>query len=178
MLNIEGAIIKMKNYIIGVLVVIIVILSSLLYKQDKISVPKRFPALEEAKAGDVEVPLILYVFFSKRNCVDCMEGIQTLNNLPPHFIVRGIVPKKELADEKELRAITGAEFPLMTAEKYRDYIPWYTPSIIGVSPIDGEIIFTLPGVPGEKEYLVNFLESLYSKLYPIFAEQKRGHGAR
>ena len=162
----------MKNYIIGVLVVIIVVLSSLLYKQDKTTVPKRFPALEEAKKGDVEVPLILYVFFSKRNCLDCMEVIRTLNHLPPHFVVRGIVPKKELEDEKELRAITGAEFPLMTAEKYRKYLPWYTPCIIGVSPIDGRIIFSLPGVPGEKEYLENFLESIYSKLYPIFVEQK------
>ena len=88
----------MKNYIIGVLVVIIVVLSSLLYKQDKNSFPKRFPALEEAKAGDAEVPLILYVFFSKRNCLDCMEGFEVLNKLPPHFIVRGIVPKKELEE--------------------------------------------------------------------------------
>jgi hypothetical protein len=162
----------MKNYIIGVLVVIIVVLSSLLYKQHKTSVPKRFPALEEAKKGDAEVPLILYVFFSKKNCLDCMEGMEVLNKLPPHFVVLGIVPKKELEDEKELRSITGAEFPLMTAENYRKYIPWYTPSIVGVSPIDGKIIFMLPGVPGEKEYLENFLESLYSKLYPIFAEQK------
>ena len=163
----------MKNYIIGVLVVIIVVLSSLLYKQDKTSIPKRFPALEEVKTGNAGVPLILYVFFSKRNCLDCMEGIQALNNLPPHFIVRGIVPKKELEDEKELRAITGAEFPLMTTEEYRKYIPWYAPSIIGVSPVDGRIIFTLPGVPGEKEYLENFLESLYIKLYPIFVEQNQ-----
>jgi hypothetical protein len=163
----------MKNYIIGVLVVIMVVLSSLLYKQNKTSVPKRFPDLEEAKKGEVEVPLILYVFFSKRNCLDCMEGIQALNNLPPHFIVRGVVPKKELEEEKELRAITGAEFPLMSVSKFKKYIPWYTPSIMGVSPIDGRIIFTLPGVPGEKEYLENFLESLYSKLYPIFVEQKQ-----
>jgi hypothetical protein len=163
----------MKNYIIGVLVVIIVVLSSLFYKQNKTSVPKRFPALEEAKTGDAEVPLILYVFFSKRNCLDCMEVMEVLNKLPPHFIVRGIVPGKELEDEKELRGITGAEFPLMSVSEYKKYIPWYGPSIIGVSPIDGRIIFTLPGVPGEKEYLENFLESLYSKLYPLFVEQKQ-----
>ena len=162
----------MKNYIIGVLVVIIVVLSSLLYKQSKTSVPKRFPALEEAQKSDVEVPLILYVFFSQRNCLDCMEVIQALNHLPPHFIVRGVVPKKELENENELRSITGAEFPLMTTGKYKKYIPWYGPSIIGVSPINGRIIFILPGVPGEKEYIENFLESLYSKLYPIFTEQK------
>ncbi|MFC2146171.1 hypothetical protein ACFLRT_02290 [Acidobacteriota bacterium] len=163
----------MKNYIIGVLVVIIVVLSSLLYKKDKTSIPKRFPALEEVNKSDAEVPLILYVFFSKRNCLDCMEGIRVLNDLPPHFIVRGVVPKSELEDEEELRGITGAEFPLMSVSEYKKYIPWYTPSITGVSPIDGRIIFTLPGVPGEKDYLENFLESLYVKLYPIFVEQKQ-----
>jgi hypothetical protein len=165
----------MKNYLIAGLMVIILILSSLLYKQCKTSIPKRFPALEEAVKGDVEVPLILYVFFSKRNCVDCLEVIRTLNYLPPHFIVRGLVPKSELEEEQELRAITGAAFPLVSiSPKYRRFIPWYTPAITGVSPINGEIIFTIPGVPGEKEYLVDFLQSLYEKLYPIFLKQKTG----
>ena len=163
----------MKNYFIAGLAVIILVLSSLLYKQNKTSTPKRFPALKETAGSEAEVPLLLYVFFSKRNCIDCMEVLQTLNNLPPHFVVRGIVPKSELENEKELRQITGAEFPLIPiSNKYRSFVPWYTPMIIGVSPIKGEIIFSLPGVPGEKEYLVNFLDSLYSKLYPIFLKEK------
>lgn len=163
----------MKNYIIAGLAVIILVLSSLLYKQNKTSTPNRFPILEEVANSEAEVPLLLYVFFSKRNCIDCMEVLQALNDLPPHFIVRGIVPKSELENEKELRQITGAEFPLVPiSNKYRRFVPWYTPTIIGVSPIKGEIIFSLPGVPGEKEYLVNFLDSLYSKLYPIFLKEK------
>jgi hypothetical protein len=165
----------MKNYIIACLVVIIMVLSSLLYKQCKTSIPQRFPMMEEASKGDVEVPLILYVFFSKKNCVDCLEVIQALNHLPPHFIVRGLVPKSELDEEQELRAITGATFPLVSiSPKYHRFIPWYTPAITGVSPVDGEIIFTIPGVPGEKEYLVDFLQSLYEKLYPTFIKQKTG----
>lgn len=162
----------MKNYVIGVLVVIIVALASLLYKQNKTSIPNRFPALDKTARTDVEVPLILYVFFSKKNCLDCMEVIRELNHLPHHFIVLGLVPKSELEDEQELRSISGAEFPIMTNEKYKKYMPWYGPSIVGVSPIDGRIVFTLPGVPGEKKYVKNFLESLYSKLYPIFSRQK------
>jgi len=163
----------MKNYFIAGLAVIILVLSSLLYKQNKTSTPKRFPALEEATDSEAEVPLLLYVFFSKRNCIDCMEVLQALNDLPPHFVVRGIVPKSELENEKELRQITGAEFPLIPiSNKYRRFVPWYTPMIIGVSPIKGEIIFSLPGVPGEKEYLVTFLDSLYGKLYPIFLKEK------
>jgi hypothetical protein len=165
----------MKNYIIAGLMVIILVLSSLLYKQCKTSIPKRFPLGEKAAEGDAEVPLILYVFFSKKNCSDCLETITALNNLPPHFVVKGIVPKKELKNENELRQITGAEFPLISiSSKYRRFIPWYTPAVTDVSPVNGKIIFTIPGVPGEKEYLEDFLQSLYDKLYPIFLKQKIG----
>ncbi|NIN20888.1 MAG: hypothetical protein GTN82_23350 [Candidatus Aminicenantes bacterium] len=120
---------------------------------------------------EVEVTLFLYVFFTKRNCIDCLEIMDALNNLPPQFVVFGIVPERELKDEKELRRKTGAAFPLVSAVKYKKYIPWYTPTIIGVSP-KGDIIFVLPGVPGEKEYLLNFLDSLYMKVYPILLEEK------
>lgn len=160
----------MKNYIIGLLIVIILVLASFIYKIET-SPRNRFPVLDETGKGDVEFPLFLYVFVSKKNCRDCMEMIEVLNDLPPHFIVRGLVPPNELKDEKELRYITGASFPLLDAAKYKKYIPWYAPSIVGVSP-KGHIVFTLPGVPGEKAYLENFLESLYSKLYPIFLNQK------
>jgi len=101
---------------------------------------------------------------------DCLEIIEVLNNLPPHFVVIGLVPPNELKEEKELRSITGASFPLRDAAKYKKYIPFYAPSIIGVSP-KGYIIFTLPGVPGEKAYLENFLNSIYGRLYPIFVNQ-------
>ncbi len=162
----------MKNYIIAVLVVIILVLSSLLYKQSETSVPKKFPVLEDTPGTNAEVPLILYVFFSKNGCGDCMEVIPALNNLPPHFIVRGIVPANELTDEKQLRRISGAKFPLLSHVKYKRFIPRYKPSIFGVSPNSGDIFFMLPGVPGGKEYLVDFLESLYNKLYPIFLNEK------
>ena len=162
----------MKKYIIAVLMVIILVLASLLYKQSKTLAPKKFPVLEEISGNRVEVPLILYVFFTKKSCSDCLEVIRVLNDLPPHFIVRGIVPANELADEKDLRRITGATFPLLSHIKYKRFIPWYKPSIVGVSPNTGDIIFTLPGVPGGKEYLVDFLESLYGNLYHIFLKEK------
>ena len=165
----------MKNYIIAVLLVIILVLASLLYKECKTSVPKRFPVGEEAVKTKADVPLILYAFFTKRNCTDCLQVIQVLNDLPPHFVVLGIVPRNDLENEKELREISGAAFPLVSiSNKSRRFVPWYTPAIIGVSPINGQVIFTIPGVPGEKKYLADFLQSLYEKLYPIFLEQKTG----
>ena len=165
----------MKNYIIGVLVVIILVLSSLLYRQNQTTIPKRFPPLKEAATAKTEVPLVLYIFFKKNNCRDCLEVMQSLNDLPPHFLVVGIVPQKDLEDEKELRSITGAEFPIRGPAGLERYVPWYTPSIVGASPVTGEIIFTLPGVPGSKQYVFNFLESLYEKAYPVFLQEREAN---
>lgn len=162
----------MKNYVIGTLAVIILVLASIIYKIET-SPRNQFPVLEETqiRGNDVKVPLFLYVFFSKTNCRDCMEVIEVLNDLPPHFVVSGVVPADELKEEKELRRITGAAFPLLNLAKYKKYIPWYAPTIVGVSP-KGEILFVLPGVPGGKTYLQNFLDSLYGKLYPVFLKEK------
>jgi hypothetical protein len=146
-------------------------MASLMHKNSK-TIGTNFPIENEflQRAKDVEVPLFLYVFFSKRNCHDCLEIINILNDLPPHFIVVGVVPESELKNEKELRAITGAAFPLVSSKKYRSFLPWYAPTIIGVSP-HSKVLFSLPGVPGETDYLKKFLNSLYSKIYPVFLQE-------
>lgn len=164
----------MKNYIIGTLIVAILVMSSFMYKNSRSSGRTSFPIDEETKirASNIEIPLYIYIFFSKHNCHDCLEVIEILNDLPPQFIVTGVVPDHELQEKKEIRVITGAVFPLIKLSQYsKNYQPWYAPTMIGVSP-NGKIIFTMPGVPGEKEYLKNFLESLYAKTYPIFMEQR------
>ncbi len=166
----------MKNYIIATLLVVILVLSSFLYKNSK-TLGTPFPIGGETwtrVANGVDVPLFLYVFFKKNNCHDCLEVIQTLNSLPPQFIVTGIVPEEELKDEKELRTITGAAFPLESFKQYQKFLPWYTPTILAVSP-KGKILVTLPGVPEEKEYLEKFLNSLYEKIYPLFLEENIRH---
>ncbi len=161
----------MRNYIIGTLGVIILVLVSVIYKSQTSSIYK-FPALYGDKSVNVNVPLFLYFFFSKNNCPDCLKIIESLNNLPRHFNVSGIVPEEELKEEeRELRRLTRGGFPLMSSKKYKKYIPPYSPAIMGVST-DGEIIFVLPGVPGEEKYLENFLDSLYSNIYPIFLRKE------
>lgn len=163
----------LKNYVIGTLIVAVMVLVSIIYKNSRtLGIP--FPVHDDAKlrAAKVEIPLYLYVFFSKQNCHDCLEVLQVLNDLPPHFIVTGVVPDNELKNEKELRAITGAIFPLTSISKIgKNHLPWYSPTIVGVSP-NGKIIVSLPGVPREKEYLKTFLESLYGKTFPIFLDEK------
>lgn len=169
----------MKNYVIGTLIAIIMVLGSILIKKE-MSPDTKFPVTGETasrKDSNVQVPMYLYVFFTKRNCHDCLEFIKVLNELPSYFIVTGIVPEDELKDEMELRNNTGATFPLESLKKYRKYIPWYTPGIVGVSS-EEDILFELPGVPGEKEYLETFLNSLYGKLYPILLKAKLSQNTR
>jgi hypothetical protein len=81
------------------------------------------------------------------------------------FVVRGVVPENEMQDINELRNITGAVFPIKSQSKYKNLVPIYTPSVIGVSK-KSDLFFVLPGVPGEKDYLGQFLDSIYAKVYP------------
>lgn len=163
----------MKNYIIGTLIVAVLVLSSIIYKNGRgVGIP--FPVEEQARqrATDIEVPFYIYIFFSQRNCHDCLEVVQVLNGLPPHFIVTGVAPDHEIQTEKELRAVTGADFPLIALSGFsKKHLPSYAPTMVGVSH-KGKVMFTLPGVPGEKEYLRIFLESFYAKMYPRFLEEK------
>ena len=158
----------MKNYIIGIMAVIILFLVSVIYKNTSPGqAGTTFPVLEETRERvpkDVTVPLYLYVFFSSRNCYDCLQVVRELNDLEPHFIVTGVVTEDELKDEKKIRSITGVTFPLVSINKYNKFLPWYTPSIIGVSP-NGVILFNLPGVPQQEENIGKFLHSLYGKVY-------------
>jgi hypothetical protein len=162
----------MKNYFIATLIVIIITLVSFILKNERIH-GTRFPVNEskESTTKDKQVRIHLFIFFSKTNCHDCLEVTKVLNQLPDRFIVTGIVPPNELKDEMDLRNISGAAFPLESASKYKKFIPFYSPTIIGVSP-KGTILFTLPAVPDQTEYLQKFLESLYWKLYPYYSHGK------
>ncbi len=158
----------MKNYVIGALIVVILVLSSLLYKYhttENKTLSVVYPV--EFEEPDKSPKLHLYVFFSKKNCQDCLGIIEVLNVLPPsQFTVKGVVPDKELDDIKEIRSITGATFSIEGDKKFRKLIPKYTPAVAGLSK-KSDLVFILPGVPGEKEYLEKFLYSFYQKVYPF-----------
>jgi len=51
-------------------------------------------------------------------------------------------------------------------KKIINFLPVYTPTLFGVGD-NGVIYFVLPGVPNEKKYLNQFLESFYYKAYKI-----------
>ncbi len=157
----------MNKYIIGTLLVIILALSSYIYKDRNLKKNQSLsPSLRiEFSSEDKNPRMYLFVFFSKKNCRDCLEIIDVLNELPSsYFVVRGIVPDSELKKINEIRWVTGAAFPIDGQSKFKNFKPVYTPSIVGASR-KGEVFFVLAGVPGEKEYLSKFLDSIYNKLY-------------
>ena len=157
----------MKNYIICILLVLSLVLSSLLYKHHIIGNDflEINPPVEEK--FEKKPKLFLYVVFSRNNCRDCLEIIEVLNSLSSdQFFVKGFIPDNELAEVEKIRAITGAIFPIEGVGKLKGRMSRYTPSIYGASK-KGDLFFIMPGVPGEKEYLKNLLISFYQKIYPF-----------
>jgi hypothetical protein len=164
----------MKNYLIGTLAVIIVLLISIVYKQQNIIMFSHFPVQEpeEMRGKSTEASLYLILFFSKKNCASCLDEIvKVLNDQSPPFYVLGVVPESELEDEQALRGITKAAFPLSSLEKYRNYAPVYTPTLIGVSP-SGKVVFVLPGDTMQSRRLDDFFNSVYSQLYHLLGDEK------
>ncbi len=161
----------MKSYSIGLLSVVILLLGSIIYKQQNNIVSYHFPIPETSGVKSKEVPLYLFLFFSKNDCISCLQEIvEVLNSLPPYFCISGIVPEDELKNEQELRRLTGVSFPLFSNLRYRKYLPWHTPTIFGVSKA-GKIIFILPGIQGQRNCLESTLLSIYGKLYPLLEKE-------
>lgn len=147
----------MKNYIIALLAVTVIFLGSVIYKSNISSIFRYFPIHKfKAEEGNARIYLIFY--FSMKNCLPCLDIIEILNQLPHHYKVIGIVPELELQFEDELRMITSARFELRSLKKFKKYMPTYSPSLFGINQ-KGEILFILPGVPGENVYFRQFLES-------------------
>jgi hypothetical protein len=160
----------MKNFVIAFLAVCLLVSISFTYKIAQNQPFDNFPGFhQDKKAREVENPLYLYFFFSGSNCRDCLELIDVLNTLPEQFIVFGIVPDKELKDEAKFRAMSGASFELQGAKGFKKYAPHYWPALMGISK-GNRIMFVLPGVPNEKEYLLNFLEEFYREAYRILLQ--------
>jgi len=109
----------------------------------------------------------LFFFFSYKNCPPCLKVISVLNNLPPQFIVVGVIQSEELRDEPLIRKELGVTFRLISTNKLKKYIPPYWPTIVGVDQ-NRKIYFILPSVPDEKDYLAEFITKFYEIANPSF----------
>lgn len=156
----------MKNYTIGLLIVIIITMGSFIVKYQTTKVAYNFTIPESLMKSPTDKILYIFLYFSKNRCISCiMEVNEFLNTLPPQFCCAGIVPEEELKDETGLRRATGVSFPLYSSQKFQKCLPGYKPTLLGVSP-SGKIIFALPIVMGQIYYLRHILASMYGKFYP------------
>jgi len=157
----------MKNYVIGLLLVSIILLGSFVYKINQNNIYQGFTNITTNNKDKYENSFYLFFFFSYKNCQPCLEVISVLNNLPPPFVVVGVIQPVELRDEPFIRKELGVNFRLISTNKLKKYNPPYWPTIIGVDR-NWKIYFIMPSVPDEKDYLAEFLTKFYERAYPSF----------
>jgi len=160
----------MKNYFIILLITICLVLASFVYKYNRTRICDNFPNPEISKDNNNSAAqLNLYLVFNSGNCRDCLNTIAVLNNLPSHFQIIGLIPNRDYINQKDLRDLTGAIFELRRNDRYKRFMPFYSPTLFGVSN-SGKILFMLPAVPNESAYLLEFLENFYSRAYALISD--------
>lgn len=155
----------MRTKTILALVVANIVMGSLAFKYYKANALR---GVSVRSIFGVQSDGLLYIlaFFSIRDCQPCLDVLNTLGSLPSDFRVIGIIPPKEVRFEKEIREKTGAKFELVFTNKLGKYYPNSTPAIMGLNR-EGDILFILPGVPGESSYIKDFLENVYRRYHQI-----------
>ena len=156
----------MRRYLAGVLAISILVLVSLIYKQQQMNT---FAGFGKASSRPGEPALYLYGFFSSESCVPCGELIGILNNLPEHFRVTGVVPRSEASRIELLKEEYQIRFPVTSAAEYRRYLPFITPTVMGVSP-SGRVLFVLPCPALRPDEITAFLIGFHQKLVPALAD--------
>lgn len=167
----------MKIVLIIGLLIVTATLGVLLQEQSQRISLEQFP-VKVRKPGENQskynTPFILYlyVFFSKDDQPENLEIIGELNNLPTHFEVYGVVPDKQMIEEKKLRDLTGAEFPIFPLSRFKRFTPFYTPSITAVSE-KGKIFFVYPLSAGEDLVFKRFLFVFYQNISDQLLKEKK-----
>lgn len=142
--------------------VIILYLSSIIYRERVTPVTTNFPVKHLGEEFGGEIKLNLVLFFSMKNCPPCLKVINFLNEPPEGVRVIGIVPEKEVQLLSEIKQATRAGFPIYSFKRWRRYHPIYAPTLFGVGP-DGNIYFVLPCVGQEEIYLPGYLAEFLRK---------------
>lgn len=142
--------------------VVILYLSSIIYREKMTPITIRFPIKNTEGAARGEIQLNLFFFFSMNHCRPCLKVIDFLNQPSDRIRVIGIVPEKESSFINDIRQTTGARFPIQSFSGWKRYRPNYAPSLYGVGP-DGKIYFVLPCVGLEEAYLSGYLAEFVRK---------------
>ncbi|MBN1272236.1 MAG: hypothetical protein JXB26_08180 [Candidatus Aminicenantes bacterium] len=107
--------------------------------------------------------LILILFYSHKNCQECLEIIDVLNKIRDSFQIVGIVPDGELDNPFENETEFLPLFPVIGLKKYRKYLPPYTPAVLGVSG-EGTVFFKIPITAYSAKTFKHYLLEFHSKI--------------
>jgi len=123
----------MRKLIYVLMGVIILYLISVIYRNHVTPILIDFPVKDLGAGSKDEVRLNLVLFFSRKNCPPCVQQVVNFLNQPPENVrVIGIVKEEELNFLNEIKAMTGAKFPIKTLKKWKKYRPNYAPTLYGV----------------------------------------------
>jgi len=155
----------MKNAVIVFLLASLVLLSSMVYKNAKVSAYYN----KDLKGTGVTNPLgdkvlYLYLFFSKKTCSSCVDMISELNGFANPIIVKGVVPKTDISDIVSIRESFGIKFEIVSEERFDRSFPVVVPALVG-STESGEIVLIMPAVSGSVKYIREYMTRLYADRY-------------
>ncbi|RLE00361.1 MAG: hypothetical protein DRJ11_11825 [Candidatus Aminicenantes bacterium] len=162
----------MRKLLIILIGVIILYLSSIIYREKTTPVTTTFPLKHLGEEPKSEAKLNLILFFSMNNCPPCLKVIDFLNQPPEGVRVVGIIPEKEIHLLSEIRQTTGAAFPIYGVKQWKRYRPIYAPTLFGVGG-NGIIYFMLPCVGLEETYLPVYLDEFMRKARYLLQAPKR-----
>jgi hypothetical protein len=158
----------MKKFLYILVGVIIVYLSSIVYRERVTPITARFPVERLGKDSRGEIRFNLILYFAMNNCRPCLKPVVDFLNEPRDKIrVIGIIPENEINLVSDVRDTTGASFPIYSSTKWRRYVPFYTPTLYGVGP-DGNVYFILPCVGLEESYLSGYFDEFLRKTKRLF----------
>lgn len=144
-------------------IVIIIYLSSVIYRDRVTPVFTSFPLGDAPLNTENEPVLYLYLFFSKNSCPPCLNKVIDILNQPREDIsVMGIIPEKDSALIDDIRSTLGINFPIRTMKRWKRYVPNYYPTLYGVGR-NGRIYIVLPCVGLEDEFLCKYLSEFQRK---------------
>jgi len=150
----------MKKWVRLIVAMTFIIGGSLFLKLSRTNILTRLPHdLVELNARR-NSEMALYFFFSKDTCVPCLDVIEVLNKLYPDTPVWGVLPRRELPEESEIRRRFDVVFPA-TALRGRSFVPFFSPTLVGA--VGKNILFVLPISHGLKNILPDYLEAMKTK---------------
>lgn len=155
----------MKKLLIAFIAVVIIFLTSIIYRNHFTPILVNFPIKELTKSSDsrMDTSFYLVLFFSRNNCSPCVQqAANSLNDLPENIMVLGVVKDEEIQFVDYIKRQMGIKFPVKTIKNWNKFRPNYGPTLYGVDA-EGKVFLVLPCIGLEENYLPSYLDEFLRK---------------